>query len=148
MLLQNCFISCIFVPYFQMNMHSCLTNLFNVKLKTVQSEVEGRASMKWEAVLQVWALVPISMYHMAIFPSACSGQQVPFWGKKLTFSMDVCSVHSGSLAILEECAAVLFPSSQPLTLVQDLFPGKLWVWVLFFSYTSSEMNETKIQSNM
>ncbi len=38
--------------------------------------------------------------------------------------MDIqsCSVHTGISAVLEEFY-VLFPSSQPLTLIQDLFPG-------------------------
>ena len=74
-----------------------------------------------------------------------------FFEKNLKFSMDFrsCSVHTGTSAVLEECVAVLFPFSQPWTLVQDLFPGELLRKCknVFFSYISNEMNENEPQSN-
>ena len=45
-----------------------------------------------------------------------------------------CLVQTGTPAVLEECAGVWSSSSRPLTLAQDLFPGKLLKkWILFLA---------------
>lgn len=74
-------------------------------------------------------------FNLSLFEQNCGSVQLPLWKKKRTqifhgFSKLFKSQRNKK--VLEECVAILFPSSQPWTLAQDLSPGKLlkkWIHI-------------------